>query len=141
MRIETIFLMVASVALFGCAGEVPSSTDEPSPAAKQAAEHGEEVTELPPLTIGNYEVHAQYEGPLKDGHFNFHVTGPEFAAIRQWVGPEDAAGVVVNRAEVLSDHIHAGVEMPDPIPADARLWIEFETPTGERLKGSVLLPQ
>jgi hypothetical protein len=29
--------------------------------------------------------------------------------------------------------------MPDPIPADARLWIEIETTDGERLLGSVSL--
>lgn len=141
MRTTAIWLTVASAVLFGCSGESPSVTDEPTSPATHPAEHEEEVTELPPLQLGDYAVSAQYEGPLADGHFNFHVTGPEFAAIRQWVGPEDAVGVVVNRAEVLSDHIHAGVEMPDPIPADARLWIEIETPAGERLKGSVPLPQ
>ena len=115
--------------------EASSVTAAPTEAAE------EQVTELAPITIGPYEVSGDYEGPLADGHFNLHVTGPEFAAIRQWVGPEDASGVLVSKAEVMPDHIHAGVEMPDPIPAGARFWIEIETPEGERLKGSMPLEQ
>jgi hypothetical protein len=130
--------MMASV-LAGCSREAtaPAVQEEKPAVAPATAAPG--VTELPTTQIGPYAVTANYEGPLTDGHFNLHVTGPEFAAIRQWVGPEDAAGVMVSRAEVLPDHIHAGVEMPTPLPADPRLWIEIEGANGTRVKGSIAL--
>ena len=77
-----------------------------------------------------------YEDKLEDGHFNLRITGGEVAAVREWVGPEDASGVMVVKTEIERDYHHGHVEMPSPIPADARLWIEIETPTGELVKGS-----
>jgi catechol 2,3-dioxygenase-like lactoylglutathione lyase family enzyme len=97
------------------------------------------MTNLQPLKIGPYDVQPMYEEELADGHFNIKITGGDVAAVREWVGPEDASGVVVVRTEIENDYHHGHVEMPDPIPADARLWIEIETPDGERLKGSVPL--
>ncbi len=137
-------LLIAFVIVSGvvaCTQPYEAAEETKGSLVPSEATNGEEeqVTELAPITIGPYKVSANYEGPLADGHFNLHVTGPEFAAIRQWVGPEDASGVLVSKAEVMPDHIHAGVEMPDPIPADARFWIEIETPDGERLRGSMPL--
>lgn len=48
-----------------------------------------------------------------------------------------ASGVAIVKTEIENDYHHGHVEMPNPIPADARLWIEIETLAGERLKGSV----
>ena len=109
MKAHLLLLAIATIGMLGCSSEPASAPVETPAPTTESPDHEEDVTELPPLKIGDYEVHANYEGPLADGHFNFHVTGPEFAAIRQWVGPEDAEGVVVGRAQVLSDHIHAVV--------------------------------
>lgn len=76
---------------------------------------------------------------MKGGHFSIQVTGEEVAAVRIWVGPEDASGVVIAKTEIEDGFHHGHVEMPDPISADARLWIEIESPTGELFKGSTPL--
>ena len=97
------------------------------------------MTNLRGLKLGPYGVQPMYEEELSDGHFNIRITGGEVAAVREWVGPEDAAGVMVVKTEIENDYHHGHVEMPNPIPDDARLWIEIETPSGEKLKGSTPL--
>lgn len=132
------------------AAEVPM-TEVPAPAAAEtavapateavAAAAGKDVGgimmfDLPAVTIGPYTVQPMYEEKLEDGHFNLRISGGEVAAVREWVGPEDASGVMVVKTEIERDYWHGHVEMPNPIPADARLWIEIESPSGELLKGS-----
>lgn len=138
-----ILLSIAALGVFVVACTKES---EPAPARsgqEQAAtaESDEEtpMTKLQPVKIGNYDVQPLYEEELSDGHFNLRITGGEVAAVREWVGPEDASGVVVVKTIIENDYQHGHVEMPNPIPAGARLWIEIETPTGEKLKGSVPL--
>jgi hypothetical protein len=115
-----------------------------APATEAVATGGKDVGgivmfDLPAITIGAYTVQAMYEDKLEDGHFNLRITGGDVAAVREWVGPEDASGVMVVKTEIERDYWHGHVEMPNPIPADARLWIEIETPAGELLKGSTTL--
>jgi len=132
------------------AEEVPM-TEEAAPVTTEAADAparevvaaaaGKDVGgimmfDLPPVTIGPYTVEPMYEEKLEDGHFNLRISGGEVAAVREWVGPEDASGVMVVKTEIERDYWHGHVEMPNPIPADARLWIEIESPTGELFKGS-----
>jgi len=137
-----IALMVMGL-LAGCGqkADVPDSAPagEPAKAAEATEEEAIPMTDLAPLKIGDYDVQPMYEEELKDGHFNIKIAGGEVAAVREWVGPEDADGVVVVKTEIENDYHHGHVEMPDPIPADARLWIEIETPDGTRLKGSTPL--
>lgn len=138
-------LLAVTLVAAGCGGQgggeaatPPENTDQATP-APPAPDYDIPMTNLEPLKIGDYDVQPMYEEELKDGHFNIKITGGEVAAVREWVGPEDASGVVVVRTEIENDYHHGHVEMPTPIPDDARLWIEIETPDGERLKGSVPL--
>ena len=132
---NVLMVWVATIALLtGCSGgsevaenAVPVESVETS---SETVVDTIPMTDLAPLTIGVYQVQPMYEEELKDGHFNLRITGGEVAAVREWVGPEDASGVVVVKTEI---------EMPDPIPADARLWIEIEAPDGSLHKGSVPL--
>lgn len=124
--------------------EVAAPAAVEAPATEAVATGGKDVGgimmfDLPTVTIGAYTVQPMYEEKLEDGHFNLRITGGEVAAVREWVGPEDASGVMVVKTEIERDYWHGHVEMPNPIPADARLWIEIETPTGELLKGSTTL--
>lgn len=91
------------------------------------------------VTIGPYDVQPMYEEEVESGHYNIKVANGEVKAVRLWVGPEDASGVMVAKAETEYDYYHGHVEMPNPIPADARLWIEIEAPDGTTHKGSVTL--
>jgi len=97
------------------------------------------MTELPPFTAGAYQIQPKYEDALSDGHINLTVTGGEIGAVRMWVGGEDPTNALVVKAEIENDYYHGHIEMPDPIPADARLWAEIENPAGETFKGSTTL--
>lgn len=140
MRFLFCVAMLGAFAV-GCGGESEPAATATQPVASGAAVTKYEIpmTTLESLKLGPYTVEPMYEEELSDGHFNIRITGGEVAAVREWVGPEDASGVTVVKTEIENDYHHGHVEMPNPIPADARLWIEIETPTGERLKGSVPL--
>ena len=137
MRKTGLFVIMLAM-MAGCGA--PSGGEAPAPPADAPAPEAEmNMFDLPPVTIGPYTVQPMYEEKLEDGHFNLRISGGEVATVREWVGPEDAAGVMVVKTEIERDYWHGHVEMPDPIPADARLWIEIETPSGELLKGSTPL--
>jgi len=130
--------------LTGCSGEHESTVADDSAAAPSTApepNYDIPMTNLQAVTIGPFHVQPMFEEKLSDGHFNLRITGPEFTAVREWIGPEDASGVVVVKTIVENDYQHGHIEMPDPIPADAKLWIEIETSDGGRVKGSVPLIQ
>lgn len=93
-------------------------------------------TNLAPIVIEPFTVKALHIGELAQGHFNLYVEGGEPAVVRAWVGDEGASEVMVTKAEFEVDHHCAHIEVPSPLPADARLWVEVETAAGERLKGS-----
>lgn len=92
------------------------------------------------VKIGPYEVQPMFEEEIENGHYNIKITsGGEVKAVRMWVGPEDASGVMVVKTEIENDYNHGHVEVPSPVPADAKLWIEIESPAGETFKGSTPL--
>ena len=131
-------IFVVSALLAGC-GDTVKESPATAPAEIVKSEEAIPMTNLQSLKIGVYDVQPMFEEEISDGHFNIRITGGEVTAVREWVGPEDATGVVVVKTEIENDYHHGHVDMPDPIPAGARLWIEIETPAGERLKGSVPL--
>lgn len=146
-------LGIAAAIIAGCGSEpAPSATPVPSaPATATAPAPAPTPASTPASTIpmrnfaalkiGAYDVQPMFEEEIEDGHFNIKVSGGEVKAVRMWVGPEDASGVMVVKTEIENDYNHGHVEVPKPVPADATLWIELETPTGELLKGSVPLKQ
>jgi hypothetical protein len=159
MKNAGLVLMAVAV-MVGCSGEAPvePTAEAPvpevaapaapaageTPATEAVATGGKDVGgimmyDLPSVMIGPYTVQPMYEEKLADGHFNLRITGGEVAAVREWVGPEDASGVMVVKTEIERDYWHGHVEMPNPVPADALLWIEIETPTGDLFKGSTTL--
>ncbi len=74
-------------------------------------------------------------------HVNIeHDDGPAPAAVRLWIGNEAGDGSVRSKADATGGDFHGHVEVPAELDADAALWIEIESATGERLHGSVALP-
>ena len=68
---------------------------------------------------------------------------PAPRAMRIWVGTENGRGSVKAKAAAAPDatgEYGAHVEVPDPIPADSKLWISVEPDNGQTTKGSVALP-
>jgi hypothetical protein len=137
-------IVLATLFTFGgCTPAAPPATTntdaEPLPAAAAEvegfAESGNQ-TQLAPILLAPYTVKALHIGEVTKGHFNLYVEGGELAAIRAWVGDESANQVMVTKAEFEVDHHCAHIEVPQPLPATARLWVEIETMEGVRLKGS-----
>lgn len=152
MRRHTATLILTSLLALGCGGSpapAPSApTSPPAPTEAAPAEstlgqpmsiHGMTMYNFPPLTIGAYEVQPMFEDDITDGHYNIRVRNGEVKAVRIWVGNENADGVVVAKTELENDYHHGHVELPDPIPADAQLWIEIEAPDGTLHKGATPL--
>lgn len=68
------------------------------------------------------------------------AAAPGIAAVRFWIGTQDARGSVKARAEIENQsepnrwHTHA--EIPSPLPEGSTLWVEIETDSGEKLLAS-----
>lgn len=90
-----------------------------------------------PAKIGPYAIQPKFEEEIPNGHYNFFVkSGGPVKAIRVWVGPEDPTGLMVVKTEIENDYNHGHLEIPKPLPADAKLWMEVEAPDGKTYKGS-----
>ena len=100
---------------------------------------GVPLTALEPFSAGPYRVEPVYEEKLADGHFNLPISGAEVGAVRAWVGGEDPTKALVVKAEVENHYYHTHLEVPDPITPETRLWVEIESPTGEKHTGSAAL--
>lgn len=105
--------------------------------------HGSgKVIDLGTATAGGFALKAtRDEGAVvagKDAPIDVVVTPAEGAkapvAVRFWIGTRDAKGSVKARAgiedpkEPMRWHTHA--EIPNPLPSDAKLWVEVEAVGG-----------
>ncbi len=58
-------------------------------------------------------------------------------AVRLWIGTEDAKGSIKAKADVEDpnqpSHWHTYGEAPEPIPLEAKLWVEIEPTSGSKL--------
>lgn len=94
-------------------------------------------TELGSQSAGGMTITAAREGGVeagKEATFDISVTGGagKPAAVRVWVGTQDGKGSIRSKAEAEGDGWHAHAEVPKPIPAGSKLWVEVETAKGEK---------
>lgn len=72
-------------------------------------------------------------------------TTSKVAAVRFWIGTQDAKGSVKAKGEIEDskepNRWHAHAETPNPLPAECKLWVEVETQSGEKLLTSFGLKQ
>jgi hypothetical protein len=142
---------VVGVALIGvgCNEETspsPQATNPAAPASQApaaAAPHAGAPHNRMPLgetTMGGLKLVATQDAPAKpggEGAFDVVITGGKPKAVRFWVGTEDAKGSVKAKAdEETPDNWHTHAELPDPLPAGSKFWVEVEPPTGETFKVS-----
>lgn len=107
--------------------------------------HGGAVIALGEQTVGPFNVKAtRDEGAIvagKDAPIDATVTPAaggtaKATAVRFWIGTQDAKGSIKAKAEVEDPkdpnrwHVHA--EIPNPLPAASKLWVEIESSTGEK---------
>ncbi len=111
------------------AGHDHGKTDH-APAAESADDHGP-TTQLGEQVSGAFTVKASRDGALTAGGeapIDVWVTSAtdKVHAVRFWIGTEDGKGSMKAKAELEQDNWHAHAEVPNPIPAQSKLWIEVE---------------
>jgi len=140
----------AAILAAGCGEESTTSPDgtaanaptgSPMPAAAPTTAEAEHAR-LPigETTQAGLKLIATMDSPVKpggEGAFDVVITGGKPKAVRFWVGTEDAKGSVKAKAEEeTTDNWHAHAEVPDPLPAGSKFWVEVEPPTGATFKAS-----
>lgn len=123
-------------------------TDHDAP-MESAAGHGGAVIQLGTSTIGSFNVLATRDEGLivagKDAPIDVTVapvagSTAKAAAVRFWIGTEDAKGSVKAKSEIENpaepNRWHTHAEVPNPIPAGSRLWVEIETDKDGTVTGS-----
>jgi len=101
------------------------------------------------VDISVYKIAVSASGAItagKEWHIELRMTPdqPVPKAIRVWVGAETGRGSAKAKAEAEKEAkgaYGAHVEVPNPIPADSKLWISIEPDNGQPAKGSVALPK
>jgi len=149
------FIISLAMALgsFGCEKkeEKPSSagsTQPASTAAKPAAKpdsaapatsggHHGAVIELGETTVDGMKVRtSRDEGEIKpggDSPIDIWIDGGlgNAAAVRFWIGTQDAKGSIKAKAAVEDGHWHTHGEVPNSLPPDSKLWVEIEAKDGK----------
>jgi hypothetical protein len=158
MKASAILISVLAVAAFVGCEKQPTTTSTNTPSAKtdtQAHDDGTVHTDAPsaaghhgkPIELGTATASefslraARDEGaitPGGDAPIDVWVTGgtTKVVGVRFWIGTEDAKGSIKAKAEIEfpaePDHWHTHAEIPDPMPAGSRLWVEVEDDKGGR---------
>ncbi len=114
--------------------------DKPAPADAanpSGGHHHGETTELGEQAAGGFTIKASRDGditPGKDVPIDVWVTGgtAKVAAVRFWIGTQDAKGSMKAKAELEKDNWHTHAEIPSPLPEGSKLWVEVEDDKGAR---------
>jgi hypothetical protein len=157
LRTITVLTMSAlTLALTGCGESKPAPTakgtaaenhghahgsggehqDHAKPAPAPDDDHGHGVVvQLGEQQVAGFTVRASRDGKLEgasDSPIDVWITGGtgKVKSVRFWVGTEDAKGSVKAKAELERDNWHTHAELPSPMPADSKLWVEFEVEGG-----------
>lgn len=162
MRLLVLTVLPLALALAACKDKstptaAPANHDGHSHAPGEdhhdnvGGHHGAPIA-LGEQAIGAFTVVAtRDEGAItagKDAPIDVTVTsatGAKVAAVRFWIGTEDAKGSVKARAEVEDpkspNRWHTHAEIPSPLPEGSRLWVEIEDDKGATSVGSFDLKQ
>lgn len=104
---------------------------------------GHDERPLGSITLGDAVLNVSISGNIQPNatlHIEIqHIEGPTPAAIRVWVGDESATGSIKDRATGNSGRYHGHAQIPSTLTAESALWIEVETPDGERSASSLPL--
>lgn len=108
----------------------------------EAHAHGPEHA-LGTVDIGGFKVAVSQMGDVKpggEGDFHVKVTGGtgKVAALRAWVGAQDGKGSSKTTAKMEGEgSFDAEMDVPDPIPAGGKVWIELELEGGKKAQGGI----
>ena len=117
--------------------EAPTAT---APASAEHVDAGHARLPVGESTHGNLKLVASMDAPVKpgsEGAFDVVITGGKPKAVRFWVGTETGEGSIKAKAdEETPDTWHTHAEVPDPLPAGSKFWVEVEPQTGAPFKAS-----
>jgi len=104
-------------------------------------EHGTVQHELGSQSAGAWSLTAQQADDVMPGHetvFYVNTTGaPKPSAVRLWVGDESASNSIKILGEWIDDtRAHAHVEIPNPLAAGDKFWVELEGDGAAGVKAS-----
>lgn len=118
------------------AGAAPAKADGQDHKEGDGHDHGHgPATQLGEQKAGDFNVKASRDGaitPGKDAPIDVWVTGgtAKVAAVRFWIGTQDAKGSVKAKAEIENNNWHTHAEIPNPLPEGSMLWVEIEDDKG-----------
>jgi hypothetical protein len=154
--------VACTLALTGCESKAPepvkapnANNVPPAPAHDDHDDHhGGPVIDLGTGTIGAFSVKAtRDQGQIvagKDAPVDTTVTPAsggtaKAVAVRFWIGTEDGKGSVKAKADIEDpkepNRWHTHAEIPNPLPAGSKLWVEIEDDKGAIVTGSFDLKQ
>jgi len=115
------------------------AVDEKSAGPGGTSGHGGEVIALGTTKLGTFEVRASRDkGEFKpggDSPIDVWIdggVGKGVTAVRFWIGTEDAKGSMKAKADIEDGKWHTYVEIPSPMPAGSKLWVEVEESPGKK---------
>lgn len=105
--------------------------------------HSGETIELGTADVAGHGVRASRDkGEIKpggDSPVDVWIdggTGKDVSVVRSWIGTQDGKGSMKAKADVEDGRWHTHVEIPDPLPAQSKVWVEFETKDGQKQTAS-----
>ncbi|HYC78294.1 MAG TPA: hypothetical protein VEI02_11770 [Planctomycetota bacterium] len=119
-------------------------SESPAPQAPASGHHSGKVIDLGTASAGPFHLHVtRDEAPLKEGGVapvDVRVTPHAgVTAVRLWIGAADGAGALKVKAEIEDakepNRFHNHVEVPQPLPADAKLYVELEAAGARHVAG------
>jgi hypothetical protein len=151
-RLGLRLLLAISVLVAATACERKHDDKHDAPAGPNAEkhhgceeEHGHPAgppIELGTTACGAFTVKAARDNfPIKagcDSPIDVWVTGgsAKVSTVRFWIGTENAKGSIKARAEIEvpaePNHWHTHAEIPNPIPAGSKIWVEIEAEGGAK---------
>ena len=119
------------------------AAEERSASGSGHAGHSGEVIPLGTSKLGAFEVRASRDkGNIKpggDAPVDVWIdggVGKGVTAVRFWIGTEDAKGSIKVKADIEDGKWHTHTEVPSPIPAGSKLWVEIEETGGKKTLAS-----
>lgn len=123
--------------------------DHATPAVRKSGvdhdDHGHgEGGSIGTATIGAWNVAVS--GEIRAGaeaHLDIKLSGSTArpTAVRVWIGSQDGRGAMKQKADGGDNAYHAHADVPSPIPAEAKLWIEIDDGKGSKAVGGFAIPR
>jgi len=119
----------------GSTASKPTAKPDSAATAPSGGHHGA-VIELGETTVDGMKVRtSRDEGEIKpggDSPIDIWIDGGlgNAAAVRFWIGTQDAKGSIKAKAAVEDGHWHTHGEVPNPLPPDSKLWVEIQGKDG-----------